>query len=653
MSGNAVAGVFLLGAPTNNNSIQGNFIGTDVTGTTAVGNGQFGVVIHVADNNTVGGTDAGARNILSGNDFGILIATNDANSNIIQGNYIGTNAAGDAAVPNTQTGILVWGQSTVIGGSESGAGNVISGNNFAGIDLGGSSTGTVIQGNYIGTDATGTTALGNDLGIFVNFSADNVIGGTASGAGNVISGNIGGSITVNGLDASGNIIRGNYIGPDATGTLDLGDGRGIQILDAPNNTIGGTATGAGNLISGNLNGILLIGQNASGNIIQGNNLGTDVTGTTPLGNRGATIRFSEGASNNTLGGTESGAGNIIANSAWLGVVLFADAGTGNRILSNSIYDSGALGIDLGRDTPTPNDEGDADTGPNNLQNFPILTSVVSSGAAVIQADLNSAPSASYTLDFFSNTTCDDSGFGEGETPLGTATVTTDASGNGSVATSFSSVSGTVFTATATDPDGNTSEFSLCSEATTLGVSSSPTTRTVTSGQSATFTIAVTAQGGVFEETVGLSCSGAPSGTTCTFGSDELTLASGQASTMMTVTTVAPAESSPVAPRQVPRGPSPWSWVLLLSISGVVVLFVGVRTRGQGTDGRRLGKRGLPRAGWGALAGLGAVLLILQTSCGKDGTSPPTGGTPAGTYELTVTATWESAQTTSTATLIVQ
>ena len=653
LSGNGFVGVFVLGENADSNVIQGNYIGTDVTGTAAIGNGESAVSLHSATHTTIGGTDAGSRNILSGNPYGILLGNLEATGNLIQGNYIGTNAAGDAALPNTDTGILNWGTDNTIGGSENGAGNVISGNTFNAILLAQGSSGTVIQGNFIGTNATGTAGLANDGGVFVNNSADNTVGGTGTGARNVISGNPGGNLILFGLDATGNLIQGNYIGTDVSGTMALESGRALRISDAPGNTIGGTASGAGNLIAGNGNGILIDGPNASGNIVQGNSIGVDVTGLAPLENGGAAVRLSNGAASNTIGGTASGAGNIIANGRWMGVILFADAGTRNRIQSNAIYGNSALGIDLGRDTPTPNDEGDADTGPNDLQNFPVLTSVASSGDAVIQAYLNSAASSSFTVEFFSNTTCDDSGFGQGETPLGTATVTTDASGNGTVAASFSSVSGTVFTATATDANGNTSEFSLCSDATILGLSSSPTTRTVTPGQSATYTIAVTAQGGVFEETMDLGCSGAPSGTTCTFANDQLTLASGQASTTMTVTTVAPAASSPVAPRQIPRAPSPWHWILILSISGMVALFGSIKVRGSWAQGLRPGKRGLPRVRWGALAGLGAVLLILQTSCGKDGTSTPTGGTPAGTYELTVTATWESAETTSTATLIVQ
>jgi titin len=649
-SGNGIAGITLWGSDTQDNTVQGNFLGTDPTGTMAVANSESGIGIYDgASDNLIGGTDARARNILSGNTYGILMGDAVAAGNIIQGNYIGTDASGATVIPNAQTGILLWGQNTVIGGAEAGAGNVISGNVFAGIDLGGGSSGTIIQGNYIGTDASGTAALGNELGIFVNSSADNVIGGTASGAGNVISGNTGRNIQIDGIEAARNTIQGNFIGTDVTGTAALENGRALLIFDAPDNLIGGTEAGARNVISGNLPGISIEGPDATGNVIQGNYIGTDVTGTAPLGNRGATIRLTNGASDNTIGGTAPGAGNIIANSAWVGVGLFADAGTGNRIRSNSIFDNGGMGIDLGRDAVTPNDEGDADTGPNNLQNYPVLTSVVANGSAAIQAQMNSAPSSSFSLDFFSNDACDDSGFGEGQTHLGSASLTTDASGLGSVTESFTGLTGAVVTATATDADGNTSEFSECAALTTLGVSPSPPTQTVAPGQSAIYTIAVLAQGGAFEGTVDLSCSGNPSGTTCTFGQDQVTLVSGQASTTMTVTTVAPATLRPLVPGMDPRRPGMLWLVALLGALGLAALRIAAPAEDESS--LRPARRSL--SGAIAAAALGAIMLLMPVSCGDDGTTPPSGGTPPGSYQMTVTASWESVQATTTATMVVQ
>lgn len=650
LSGNVIAGVSLFGPESQDNLVLGNFIGTDPTGTFAIGNGDSGVAIHNgASDNRVGGTETGARNILSGNTFGVLIGDFAATGNQIRGNYIGTNASGDAAIPNAQTGILLWGQNTLIGGSGDGAGNVISGNLFAGIDLGPESTGTTIQGNFIGTDANGTTVLGNELGIWVNFSPANIIGGPEPGAGNVISGNSGQNIQLNGIDAAGNTVQGNFIGTDATGTVALENGRAILILDAPDNIIGGTESGAGNVISGNRPGLSIEGATATGNIIQGNNFGVDVTGTASLGNQGATIRFTNGASNNTVGGTEPGAGNIVANGSWVGISLFPDAGAGNQILSNAIFDNSGMGIEINRDGVTPNDEGDADTGPNNFQNYPVIaTSVAANGGAAVRATLSSTPGSAFTLDFFSNDVCDESGFGEGRYPLGTASLTTDASGLGSVTTAFSSVTGTLLTATATDAGGSTSEFSQCASVSTLDISSSPSTRTVTQGESAVYTIALSAQGGPFEGSMALSCSGNPPGTACTFDQEQVILVSGQASVTMTVTTVAPAASAPFGTDGAPRELSfPLVYALLVLTALLASAALNRMTPVNPTaGGGRLGRsvvRGI----------VVTAFLVVPVSCGDDGTPPPTGGTPPGSYDLTVTAAWETVQLTTTVTLVVQ
>jgi CSLREA domain-containing protein len=654
ISGNTIAGVFVLGEDADSNAIQGNYLGTDPTGTIAIGNGESGVALHSATNTLIGGTDAGAGNVLSGNTFGILIGNLLATGNRIQGNHIGTNADGDAAIPNTQSGILIWGENTTIGGTEAGARNVISGNAGDGIGLAEASTSTVIQGNYIGTDASGTTALGNATGISMNFSPANTIGGTQSGAGNVISGNGGYGVTVTGSSAAGNVVRGNHIGTDASGTARLPNDIGIRVLDAPDNSIGGTEPGAGNVISGNArNGIRLLGPDATGNVVLGNYFGTDATGTMNLGNGTGGVILGNQASGNTVGSTAAGGGNVVAFNGRGGIALTVNAGANNQFRSNSVFENLRLGIDLANDLVTANDSDDSDTGPNNLQNFPALTSVASNDGVSIQATLNSSPSSTFGLDFFSNVACDESGNGEGRTPLGSSTLTTDASGSGTGTAAFSNVSGTILTATATDANGNTSEFSQCGDLTTLAVSSNPTTRTVTPGQTATYTIRVTAQGGVFDETVAMGCSGAPSGASCTLANEELDLTSGEVNTILTVTTVAPATSTLVVPRRLPRIPLGWFWALLLSLPGFALVLMGIRTLGQQGKTFGLGSRPVTRAGWVVLAAFGGLLLVLQTSCGSDGTSPPTGGTAAGTYELTVTATWESVQQTGTVTLVVQ
>ena len=219
-------------------------------------------------------------------------------------------------------------------------------------------------------------------------------------------------------------------------------------------------------------GIGIAGTDTSGIVVEGNSIGVGADGHTPIPN-GYGVWLFGGTSNNTIGGTAAGAGNVIADNDSAGVLLdqyyLAPITTGNAILGNSIYNNGGLGIDINRtplgqgpDGPNPNDPGDADVGNNNLQNYPVLTSVVSgSGSTTIQGTLNSTPNSTFRVEFFSNTTVDPSGYGEGEHYLGFANVTTDASGNASFNITLAAATGGEFiTATATDSAGNTSEFSL-------------------------------------------------------------------------------------------------------------------------------------------------------------------------------------------------
>jgi hypothetical protein len=149
----------------------------------------------------------------------------------------------------------------------------------------------VVQGNYLGTDVTGTNNLGNTgSGVYILQSSGNLIGGTNAAARNVISGNVHGIyIDDNSLPdtGTGNLVQGNYIGVTATGTKALGNtNNGVYIVTAPGNVIGGTLPGSGNLISGNaLSGIFISGAGANGNLIQGNLIGTDLSGTLAISNR--------------------------------------------------------------------------------------------------------------------------------------------------------------------------------------------------------------------------------------------------------------------------------------------------------------------------------------------------------------------------------
>ena len=313
--------------------------------------------------------------------------------------------------------------------------------------------------------------------------------GTNAGAGATGLFIVAGSSTVRGLvinrfgesgvrvDLNGNnSVEGNFIGTNVTGNAAFSNLRGLW-LGSANNKAGGTTSDASNLISGNTTnaGVFIIGDAATGNLVQGNYIGTDAAGNDDLGNdTGVFLTFGVsgdtiGATGNTIGGTVDGAGNTIAFNGFAGVVVFS--GTGNAILGNSISaNTGASGLGIELIDPfhgvTPNDARDEDTGANNLQNFPVVTSAIG-GSTRIEGTLNSTPNTQFRLELFSNSACDPSGFGEGETFLGFTDVTTDGSGNASftVTLSTSVAAGQSITATATDPDGNTSEFSQCAPVT--------------------------------------------------------------------------------------------------------------------------------------------------------------------------------------------
>jgi streptogramin lyase len=341
ISGNS-AGILITG---NGNLVQGNFVGSDVNGTAALGNAASGLVVAPgASNNTIGGTTAGARNVISGNTGeGIGIS---GNANLVEGNYVGTNAAGTAALANGD-GVYLGGSSNTIGGTTAGAGNLISGNAASGIQIG-IGNANLVEGNYIGTNADGTLGLANVYdGIEVQDS-NNTIGGTTAAAGNLISGNGRYGILIS---ASANFVQGNYVGTNAAGTVALGNASdGVHIANGfsgatANNTVGGATTGAGNLISGNQgNGILITDTSATNNVVAGNYIGTDVNGALNLGNNGNGVAVVAGAHDNTIGGMADGAGNVIAFNGNDGVLI--DTGTGNGISQNSMFANANLGIEL-------------------------------------------------------------------------------------------------------------------------------------------------------------------------------------------------------------------------------------------------------------------------------------------------------------------
>jgi hypothetical protein len=275
----------------------------------------------------------------------------------------------------------------------------------------------------------------------------------------------------------GNVIEGNFLGTDAPGTTGPPfEDIGVSIESgSDNNLIGGTAPSARNVISGNANVALFVA--TSGNIIQGNFIGTQRDGRSPLGNyQGIGFVGVGNANNNLVGGTVPGAGNIIAFNVMQGVLGEAAAGTGNAILGNSIFGSGngALGIDWFPEGATLNDMGDSDDGFNKLQNFPVISTVQGSFPSVtLTGSLNSTPNTVFRLEFFGNAGANSSGFGEGGFYLGSTDVTTDANGDASYNVTLG-VPGTpasiAYTATATDPAGNTSEFSAAFRTKLLNIS---------------------------------------------------------------------------------------------------------------------------------------------------------------------------------------
>jgi titin len=251
------------------------------------------------------------------------------------------------------------------------------------------------------------------------------------------------------------------VGTDASGSIGLGGSAGIDTGNGPQNiTIGGAAPGAGNVISGVSTGIFLT-DGAANVIIQGNKIGTDKTGTRAIMNSGNGISIGVPGAGSIIGGTNPGEGNTIAFNCGQGVSIGA---TQWAVLGNSIHSNGGLGISFGSGAPTPNDSGDGDTGPNNLQNYPVITSApISAGLAAISGTLNSTPNTTFRIEFFAGSGCDASGFGEGRSFIGTTNATTNNNGDVTFGPlSFAVPAGqTEITATATDAVGNTSEFSQC------------------------------------------------------------------------------------------------------------------------------------------------------------------------------------------------
>lgn len=460
ISGNVQNGVAILSAGASNNVILGNYIGTDATGTNALPNTYSGVTISGVSGNTVGGTNSGAGNLISGNlQNGIYLQTAGPGNNFVQGNFIGTDVSGHLSVSNLFSGIEIESAGNGIGGTAPAARNLISGNINHGVVLNGAgASNNIVQGNYIGTDVTGANALPNGPGgyfegVLLSGATANMIGGSAPGAGNLISGNGDKGILIN-SGATANVIQGNYVGSDATGTKALANANGgIYIYYSPTNTIGGTNPGAGNLVSGNnADGILVTA--ANGMVIQGNFVGTKIDGITALGNLWHNVEFQTNSSYNLVGGTSPGADNRIGftrTSQYSGVRVRAGC-VGNQVLRNSIFSNGngspqGLGITVGNVGV-------------NTNGLPVFTNAITGNGTTVKGSLLSTPNTTFLLQIYANVVTNISGYGEGLVCLGSTNITTDATGK----TTFSTVlatnvpAGQYISGTVTDGTNNTSEF---------------------------------------------------------------------------------------------------------------------------------------------------------------------------------------------------
>jgi CSLREA domain-containing protein len=375
-----------------------------------------GDLFDVASNNIIGTdsdgkNDTQERNVIRNNNVGIRLGGIGSHHNVIAGNYVGTNEAGTSAQPNVFGVVIVFGAGyNLIGTDGNGTAdaeerNVISGNEQNGINIEKAGYAT-IAGNIIGLDASGTQPLGNAIGIYVLDSSTNRIGTNGDSRADATERNIISSNSMDGIQlvsVSDTVIAGNYIGTREDGTGDRGNGFGIVVFISSNNLIGGNSPTEGNLIA-----------------------------------------YSE------------------AWGIWITDEHEPPYSVNNSILRNSIFDNfGGISLDGGE----VNDPGDGDSGPNNLVNFPVLTSAVNGGGVttVTGQIVNGLSNTTFQIQIFSSPACHATGYGEGEIYHATHSVTTNASGNATFTFNISPnvPGGDVLTATVTDPDGNTSQFSQC------------------------------------------------------------------------------------------------------------------------------------------------------------------------------------------------
>ncbi len=334
--------------------------------------------------------------------------------------------------------------------------NIMADNSQHGVHIGGAlAISNYFKENVVGYGAFVSNAGNGQDGFHIN-APRNLIG-DLSLIGNLISANDGDGVEIVGPGASNNIVSWNVIGLNdfLFPSSRVGNDHGVIINGAPANLV------ANNVLSGNyISGLSIAGAGAFQNRVVGNLIGVSFFDNGDFGNLGRGVQIYAGASTNFIGGASAGSTNIIARNRQEGVVVFN--GTNNSIRQNFIYGN-SFGIDLDGNGVTANDDGDPDTGANQLQNFPILAGVTNSVFGIkILGSLNSRPNSSYQVDFFASEVCDSSGHGQGQMHLGSLTVTTGANSNGAIIVTITKdLAGRYITATATDTNGNTSEFSPC------------------------------------------------------------------------------------------------------------------------------------------------------------------------------------------------
>ena len=437
------------------NVLVKDFIGTNAVGLAANGNGGGGVVITNSSSNVIGGTTSQTADVISGNlGAGVDIIGNTSKGNSIEGSFIGADATGTTAIGNSGPGIEIDGASSnTIGSATSGGKNVISGNGQTGISLLAGASGNVVLGNDIGVSSAGNATLPNGVaGIEINASPSNTVGGVASGDTNVISGNAGSGISIDAASSTNELVLGNDIGVNSVSTAALPNtGDGVRISAGVNDTIGGVATGSGNVISGNSGNGVSILAGATGVVVQGNAIGTDSTGATALGNALEGV-FLQASSTNTIGATANstgaigGAGNQIANNGIDGV--YVASGVADTIRQNQTFTNTSLAIGL------------AASANNNLAAPTLITANTSGGTSTITGTYTGKSGSTYTLDFYTNPVLYPT-LGQGKTYIGSTTVTPGTSGVASFTFDPANPAATnaIVSATATDSAGDTSQFS--------------------------------------------------------------------------------------------------------------------------------------------------------------------------------------------------